>query len=84
MRPQPIGKRRRKVFVMEQTNLSISASEGAYNEYFTPQVVERIQRSIAQAERGELISFTMAELEAMEAGEIPQRALEFLGKRKGA
>ena len=42
-----------------------------------------LKESIAQAERGEIITFSMAELEAMEDGEIPRRALDFLAKHKG-
>ena len=59
-------------------------AEEKYNEYFTPQNVESILRSVAQAERGETITFSMAELEAMEDGEIPQRTLDFLAKHKEA
>jgi DNA-damage-inducible protein J len=54
-----------------------------YNEYFTPETIESIKRSVAQAEREDVISFSIAELEAMEYGEIPQRALDFLAKHKG-
>jgi len=59
-------------------------AEEKYNEYFTPQVVERVLHSIGQADRGEVIAFSMAELEAMEDGEIPQRALDFLASYKKA
>ena len=59
-------------------------AEEKYNEYFSPQTVESIKKSIAQAERGELITFSMTELEAMEEGEIPQRALDFLKAHKKA
>ena len=59
-------------------------AEEKYNEYFTPQTVESIKKSIAQAERGEVITFSMAELEAMEDGEIPQRALDFMKSYKKA
>jgi DNA-damage-inducible protein J len=55
-----------------------------YDEYFTPEVVKSILRSAEQAERGEVITFTMAELIAMEEGEIPQRALDFMEARKKA
>jgi len=55
-----------------------------YNEYFNPVNMKRLMESIAQAERGEIITFSLAELEAMETGEIPQRALDFLEKYKGA
>jgi len=55
-----------------------------YAEYFTPQVVSEIQQSVAQAERGEVITFTISELEDMEDGEIPQRALDFLAAHKNA
>ncbi|MCL2016858.1 MAG: hypothetical protein FWG68_11500 [Defluviitaleaceae bacterium] len=48
--------------------------------YFTPEIVARIQKSVAQAERGETIFFTMDELIAMETGEVPQRAIDFLAK----
>jgi addiction module RelB/DinJ family antitoxin len=54
--------------------------EEKYNEYFTPEVVASIKNSIAQAERGELISFSMAELQAMENGDIPERAADFMEK----
>ena len=51
-----------------------------YDEYFNPKNIEILKESIAQAKRGELISFTMAELEAMENDEMPQQAKVFLGK----
>jgi len=54
-----------------------------YDDYYTGENLSRLKRSIAQAERGEVISFTIAELESMETGEIPQRALDFLEKHKG-
>ena len=54
-----------------------------YDDYYTGENLRRLKRSIAQAERGETITFTMAELEAMETGEVPQRALDFLAKYKG-
>ena len=57
-------------------------AEEKYNEYFTPQTVKNILHSIEQAERGEIISFTLAELKAMEDGEIPQRALDFMKAHK--
>lgn len=53
-----------------------------YDDYYSGENLARIKRSIAQAERGEVISFTMAELEAMETGEIPQRAVDFLEQYK--
>ena len=53
-----------------------------YDDYFTGTNLERVKESIAQAERGEIISFTIAELEAMETGEMPQRALDFLARYK--
>ena len=55
-----------------------------YIEYFTPQIAESIKKSIAQAERGEVITFSMKELEAMENGEIPQRALDIMEAYKKA
>ena len=59
-------------------------AEEQYDEYFTPKMVESIKRSIAQADRGEMISFTMDELYAMEDGEIPQRAIEFMEAHRKA
>jgi DNA-damage-inducible protein J len=53
-----------------------------YDDYYSGENLKRLKRSIAQAERGETISFTMDELFAMETGEIPQRALDFLAKHK--
>ena len=61
-----------------------ATKEEKYNEYFNPHNMKRLMESIAQAERGETISFTMAELQAMETGEVPQRAIDFLEKHKGA
>ena len=55
-----------------------------YDDYYNGENLKRLKRSIAQAERGEVIAFTMAELEAMESGEIPQRALDFMEKNKEA
>jgi len=49
-----------------------------YDEYFNPHNMKILRESIAQAERGEVITFTMDELIAMEDGEIPQRAIDFL------
>ena len=54
-----------------------------YDDYYTGENLRRLKRSMEQSERGETISFTMGELEAMETGEIPQRAIDFLEKRKG-
>jgi DNA-damage-inducible protein J len=53
-------------------------AEEKYDEYFTPEMVESIKRAVAQAERREVITFTMDELLAMETGDVPQRALDFL------
>ena len=55
-----------------------------YDDYYTGENLARLKRSMEQSEIGEVISFTMAELEAMETGKIPQRAIEFLEKHKGA
>ena len=54
-----------------------------YDDYYTGENLTRLKRSIAQAERGEVITFTLNELIAMEDGNIPQRALDFLEKYKG-
>jgi len=54
-----------------------------YDEYYTGENLTRLKHSMEQSKRGELISFTMAELEAMESGEIPQRAIDFIEKHKG-
>ena len=54
-----------------------------YDDYYTGENLERLKRSIAQSERGDVIAFTMAELEAMETGEVPQRAIDFLNKHRG-
>jgi DNA-damage-inducible protein J len=54
-----------------------------YDDYYTGENLSRLKRSMAQAERGEIITFTMDELIAMETGPIPQRALDFLEKYKG-
>jgi len=65
-------------------SIRVKTAEEKYKEYFTPQTVGKILHSIEQAERGELITFTMAELEAMEEGEIPQRAIDFMEAHRKA
>jgi len=55
-----------------------------YNDYYSGENLKRLKQSMAQSERGETISFTMAELTAMEDGEIPKRAKDFLKKHKEA
>jgi DNA-damage-inducible protein J len=57
-------------------------AEEKYNEYFTPQVLEQIARSEKQAERGQMITFSLDELKEMENGEIPQRAIDFKANHK--
>ena len=37
-----------------------------YDDYYTGERLERIMHSVAQAERGEIVTKTLAELEAME------------------
>ena len=37
-----------------------------YDDYYSGTRLERVMRSIAQAERGEIVTKTLAELEAME------------------
>ena len=55
-----------------------------YNDYFTPDVVKSILESAERIKRGESITFTIDELIAMETGDIPQRAIDFLESRKAA
>ena len=62
--------------------LKAKTADEKYYEYFTPEIIEKLLQSKAQTERGEVISFSMPELEAMEDGEIPQRAIDFLNQRK--
>ena len=54
----------------------------AYDDYYKGENLIKLKHSITQSERGQTISFTMAELEKMETGEVPQRALDFLAKHK--
>ena len=54
-----------------------------YDDYFTGENWKSLQRSIKQAEDGVVISFSMDELAAMETGDMPQRAADFLAKHKG-
>jgi len=53
-----------------------------YDDYYTGKNLEKLKRSTSQSERGLTINFTMSELEGMEKGEVPQRALDFLEKHK--
>ena len=51
-----------------------------YDDYYTGENLASLKRSIAQSERGEVITFTLSELIAMETGDVPQRAIDFLNK----
>jgi DNA-damage-inducible protein J len=51
-----------------------------YDDYFTGENLRRLERSADHAARGMTINFTLEELTAMETGEIPRRAIEFLEK----
>ena len=53
-------------------------AEEKYDEYFNPHNMKVLMESLSQVKRGETISFTLAELQAMENGEIPQKAINFL------
>ena len=53
-------------------------AEEKYIEYFNPHNMRILTESLSQIERGETISFTLAELQAMETGDIPQKAIDFL------
>ena len=64
--------------------ISAKSAEEKYDEYFNPHNMKILKESISQAEHGEVITFTMAELIAMEDGEIPQRALDFMEAQKKA
>jgi len=55
-----------------------------YNDYFSPVVVKSILESAERIKRGESITFTIDELIAIEDGDIPQRAIEFLESHKKA
>jgi len=53
-----------------------------YDDYFSGENLEKLNESIKQSERGEVISLTMDELKAMETNDPPQRVMEFLHKYK--
>ena len=55
-----------------------------YDDYYTGENLRSLKRSIEQSERGEVISFSIDELIAMETGDLPQRAIDFLETRKEA
>ena len=56
--------------------------EDKYQEYLNPHNLLKLSQSIAQVESGDSLTLTIAELEAMEDGAIPQRALDFLETHK--
>lgn len=64
--------------------IEAKTAEDRYNEYFNPYNMNILKESMTQAEQGKTVSFTMAELEAMENGEIPQRAIDFMETQKKA
>ncbi|MCL2775049.1 MAG: type II toxin-antitoxin system RelB/DinJ family antitoxin [Oscillospiraceae bacterium] len=47
-------------------SIKAKSDEEKYNEYFNPYNMKILMESIAQAERGETVKKTFAELEAME------------------
>ena len=53
-----------------------------YEDYYTGENLKKLKRSAEQLERGEKITFSIAELEAMVTGKLPQRAIDFLKKYK--
>jgi len=53
-------------------------AEEKYDEYFNPYNMKVLMESLSQIERRETLSLTLDELQAMENGEIPQKALDFL------
>ena len=59
-------------------SIRAATKEEKYNEYFNSYNMKILMESITQAERGEVITFTMDELKAMEAGTVSQRAIEFM------
>ena len=59
-------------------------AEEKYDEYFTPEMVKSILESEEKIRRGDCIEFTIEELIAMEDGDIPQRAIDFLESHKAA
>ena len=61
--------------------IRVTPADEKYDEYFNPKNIEILKKSIAQAKSGEVITFTMDELEAMEKGEIPQKAKDFLDNK---
>ena len=65
-------------------SIKAKVDDDKYYEYFNPHNMKVLKESLAQAEKGDMITFSMAELEAMETGDIPQRAIDFLVKHKGA
>ena len=64
--------------------IKAKSPEEEYNDYFTPDVVKNILKSAEQIKRGESITFTIDELIAMEDGNIPRRAIEFMESHKKA
>jgi DNA-damage-inducible protein J len=52
------------------------------DDYYTDKNLEHLKHSIEQSDNGLIISFSLAELEAMETGNMPQRALDFIEQHK--
>ena len=64
--------------------IKAKTDEERYNEYFTPEMVRSILDAEERMKQGNYISFTFDELLAMEDGDIPQRAIDFLNANKKA
>ncbi|MCL2060569.1 MAG: type II toxin-antitoxin system RelB/DinJ family antitoxin [Oscillospiraceae bacterium] len=64
--------------------IKAKSPEDDYNDYFSPDVVKSILKSAEHIKRGESITFTIEELIAMEDGNIPQRAIDFMESHKKA
>ena len=64
--------------------IKAKTSAEEYTEYFSPEIVRSILESAERIKQGESITFSIDELIAMEDGDIPQRALDFLESHKKA
>jgi len=58
-------------------------AEEKYNEYFNAHNMMILNESVKQAERNEVITFTIDELKSMESGDIPERVKDFLNLHEG-
>jgi DNA-damage-inducible protein J len=65
----------RRAIKEQDVPIQVDTKAEKYNEYFTPQVIEKILESNVKSEQGDTLWVSLDELISMEDGPIPVRIL---------